>query len=80
MTVHNFGVFNLKFYIKITTSIKNEDIHAFPNKKQMKRKTKLKSENTTTNTYPVSNTKTNTYPISNRTNMKTNTNPTQRQI
>ena len=40
-------------------------IHAFPNKKQMKqmkRKTKLKSENTNTNTYPVSNTKTNTYP------------------
>ena len=37
MTVHNFGVFNLKFYIKITTLIKqptlikHEDIHAFPN-------------------------------------------------
>ena len=58
-------------------------IHAFPNKKQMKqmkRKTKLKSENTNTNTYLVSNTKTNIYPVSNRTNTKTNTYPTRRQI
>ena len=37
MTVQNFGVFNLKFYIKIITLIKqptlikHEDIHAFPN-------------------------------------------------
>ena len=43
MTVHNFGVFNLKFYIKITTLIKqptliklkHEDIHAFPTSPQV---------------------------------------------